>query len=73
MEFKNYKAETREFFNELNKISYYNSFYRIKDKLQQTKLISIKKYRNKEFISLTVTGISVYNKLIELNEILKKK
>ena len=68
MEFKNYKAELHEFYKEFNKISYYNSFNRIKDKLLQKNLISIKKYKGKRFIGLTNKGVNVYNKLIELND-----
>ena len=69
---KSYKAELHEFFNELNKLSNYNSFYRIKDNLLQKNLISIKKFKVKKFIRLTYKGLNMYNKLLELNNILAK-
>ncbi len=72
LKFKNYTVELHEFYKELNKISYYNSFLRIKEKLLQKNLINIHKSKNKKYISLTELGINVYNKLIELNDILTK-
>ena len=73
LKFKNYTVELHEFYKELNKISNYNSFLRIKEKLLQKNLININKSKkNKKYISLTGLGINVYNKLIELNDILTK-
>ena len=73
LKFKNYTVELHEFYKELNKISNYNSFLRIKEKLLQKNLININKSKNKKYISLTDLGINVYNKLIELNDILTKR
>ena len=74
MKFKNYTVEIHEFYRELNKISNYNSFLRIKEELLQKNLININKSKkNKKYISLTGLGINVYNKLIELNDILTKR
>ncbi len=70
---KNYKVEKHAFYNELNKFSYYNSFFRVKDKLIEKGLINIKKYKNKKYIYLTKKGLNVYNKLVELNNIIKTK
>ncbi len=72
LNFRKYKAEFHEFYKEFNKISYYNSFLRIKEELIKKKLININKSQNKKYISLSELGINVYNKLIELNDILTK-
>ena len=68
--FKNYRAERHKFYEESKKFSYYNSFYRIKDRLIENGLISVKKYKGKKYISLTKKGKQVYEKLIELNNII---
>ena len=39
---KNYKCEKHAFYNELNKFSYYNSYFRIKDELIKRGLLEIK-------------------------------
>ena len=70
---ENYKADTHIFYNELNSFSNYTSFFRVKDKLINEGLISIKKDKNKKCISLTKKGILIYNKLVEINEILEEK
>jgi len=72
LKFKNYTVELHEFYKELNKISYYSSFLRIKEKLLQKNLIKIHKSKNKKYISLTELGIKVYTKLIEINDNLTK-
>ncbi len=72
MKFKKYSAEIHEFYKELNKISYYNSFLRIKEILLHKNLIKFNRSKNKRYINLTDLGIEVYNRLIELNEIIIK-
>ena len=71
--FKNYKAEMQAFYKELNKFSYYNSFFRVKVKLVEKGIISIKKRYEKIYIRLTKKGINIYNKLEEINELIRKK
>ncbi len=68
--FKNFKVEKHAFYSELNKFSYYNSFFRVKDELLEKGLIKIEKNGNKKFIILTEKGQAIYNKLIELNELI---
>jgi len=70
--FKNFKSEKHKFYEELRKFSYYNSFYRVKDRLVEQDLITIKKFRGKKYISLTKKGKTLYEKLIELNIILSE-
>ncbi len=67
---ENYSVEIHGFYRELNKISYYNSFLRIKENLLRKNLIRINKSKKKKYINLTDLGIEVYNRLIELNEII---
>ena len=52
-QFKNNKAEKRAFYKKFIKISYYNAFFRVKDKLKEKGLIRIEKINNKMYISLT--------------------
>ena len=66
MKFKNYTIELHEFHKELNRISYYNSFLRIKEELLQNNLIKIHRSQKKKYISLTTLGIEVYNRIIQL-------
>ncbi len=68
--FKSYKAEKHSFYNELNKFSYYNSFFRVKDLLINKGLIEIENDNKKKFIKLTNKGLDVYNKLVEINELI---
>ncbi|MGV9173144.1 MAG: hypothetical protein ACOC44_01365 [Promethearchaeia archaeon] len=68
--FKDFSAEKHQFYNELNKFSYYNSFFRIKDELLDNKLIKIVNKDNKKIIILTEKGLNVYNKLLELSKII---
>jgi len=70
-QFKNYKIEKRIFYKKLNKFSYYNAFLREKNKLLERGIINIKKKEGKTFISLTKKGITLLNKLKELNNLIK--
>lgn len=67
--FKNFQTDKHTFYNELNKISYYNSFFRVKDELINKGLITIEKVNKKKQISLTEKGLNVFNKLMELNDL----
>ena len=69
-QFKNYKTDKHTFYNELNKFSYYNSYFRVKEDLIKKGLISIKKINKKKHILLTKKGSQVYNKLIEINDLI---
>jgi len=70
-QFKNYRIEKRIFYKKLNKFSYYNAFFREKNKLLERGIINIKKKEGKTFISLTKKGITLLNKLKELNNLIK--
>ena len=69
-QFKNYKTNKHTFYNELNKFSYYNSFFRVKDELLEKGLIVIEHNKKKKYIRLTDKGLLVYNKLVEINELI---
>jgi len=69
-QFKNNKTDKHTFYNELNKFSYYNSYFRVKSDLLKKGLISIKTINKKKYIQLTKKGLQVYNKLIEINELI---
>jgi hypothetical protein len=68
--FKDYKTDNHTFYNELNKFSYYNSFFRVKEELIGKGLIKIEKNNKKKQIKLTEKGLVVYNKLIEINDLI---
>lgn len=70
-QFDNYKTEKRNFYEELNKISYYNSFLRVKDKLLEKELIQFEKNDGKTYITLTDKGKTVLDKLLEINDLIK--
>ena len=70
---KNYKCEKHAFYNELNKFSYYNSFFRIKNELIKRGLLEIEINDGKKYITLTKRGVDVYNKLMEINDIINGK
>lgn len=70
MQFKNHKTDKHTFYNELNKISYYNSFFRIKEDLIKKGLIAIEKKNKKKHIRLTKKGLQVYIKLVEINDLI---
>lgn len=68
---KNNKLDKHTFYNELNKFSYYNSFFRVKEDLIDKGLIEIENHNKKKYIKLTNKGLTVYQKLEEINELLK--
>lgn len=69
-EFEEYKTDKHTFYNELNKFSYYNSYFRVKEDLVKKGLIKIEKNNKKKYIKLTEKGTLVYNKLIEINDLI---
>ncbi len=73
MQFKNYTTDKHTFYNELNKFSYYNSFFRVKEDLINRGLIAIERNEKKKYFKLTDKGLEVYNRLVEINELLNKK
>ncbi|MEJ2250288.1 MAG: hypothetical protein P8Y70_15050 [Candidatus Lokiarchaeota archaeon] len=68
--YKDYKIDKHTFYNELNKFSYYNSFFRVKEDLIDKGLIEIVKNDNGKIIKLTDKGKEVYNRLVEINELI---
>jgi len=72
-QFKNYKTDKHTFYNELNKFSYYNSFFRVKDELINKGLIEIELNNKKKYVKLTDKGLDVYNRLIEINKLINSK
>ncbi len=68
---KDYKTDKHTFYNELNKFSYYNSFFRIKEELIKKGIIAIENTSKVKTIKLTKKGIEIYNKLHEINEMVK--
>jgi len=70
-QFKTHKTDKHTFYNELNKFSYYNSFFRVKEELINKGLIEIEVNQNrKKFIKLTPKGLEVFKKLVEVNELI---
>lgn len=72
-QFKNFKTDKHTFYNELNKFSYYNSFFRVKDDLINKGLIEIELNNKKKYVKLTDKGLDVYHKLIEINSLINGK
>ena len=72
-QFKNFRADKHTFYNELNKFSYYNSFFRVKDDMIEKGLISIEENNKKKYVKLTDKGLSIYNKLVEINNLINGK
>lgn len=68
----NNRLDKHAFYNELNKFSYYNSFFRVKDDLIKMGLIEIENSNKIKYIKLTEKGLDVYNKLSEINKLVKK-
>ena len=68
----NNSVDKHTFYNELNKFSYYNSFFRVKDELIKKGLIEIEQNNKVKHIKLTEKGLEVYNKLDEINKLVKK-
>ena len=50
-EFEDYKTDKHTFYNELNKFSYYNSYFRVKDDLVKKGLIKIEKIIRKSILN----------------------
>jgi len=73
IQFKGYKTDKHTFYNELNKFSYYNSFFRVKEDLINKGLISIELNNKKKYVQLTDKGLDVYNKLVEINNLINNK
>ncbi len=69
--FKDYATDKHTFYNELNKFSYYNSFFRVKDELIKKGLIEIEQNNKVKYIKLTEKGLEVYNKLNVINDLIK--
>lgn len=69
-EFKNYKTDKHSFYNALNKFSYYNSFFRVKDEMLEKGLLEIVQNNKKKYVQLTEKGITVYDKLMEINDLI---
>jgi len=72
-QFKNYKTDKHTFYNELNKFSYYNSFFRVKDEMIDRGLIEIELNNKKKYFKLTDKGLDVYNRLVEINKLINSK
>ncbi len=73
IQFKGYKTDKHTFYNELNKFSYYNSFFRVKEDLVNKGLIAIELNNKKKYFKLTDKGLDVYNKLVEINNLINNK
>ncbi len=71
MQSKDHKVDKHTFYNELNKFSYYNSFFRVKDDLINKGLIEIEQNNKIKYIKLTVKGLEVYKKLHEISDLIK--
>ena len=66
------KAEKGLFYKRLTEFSHYNSFLRIKSKLLETNLIYLEENNGKEYIGLTEKGIFVFEKLLQINELIEE-
>jgi len=69
-QFKDYKTDKHTFYNELNKFSYYNSYFRVKSDLIKKGIIKEEKNSKIKQIKLTEKGLEIYNKLNEINELI---
>lgn len=69
---KDYKTDKHTFYNELNKFSYYNSFFRVKEELIKKGLIEVENTSKVKYIKLTQKGLEVYERLNEINDMIKK-
>ncbi len=72
-QFKNFKVDKHTFYSELNKFSYYNSFFRVKDDLIDKGLIEIEQNNKKKYVKLTEKGLDVYNRLVEINKLINSR
>ncbi len=57
---KGFKTDKHTFYDELNKFSYYNSFFRVKEELINKGLIEIIQINGVKYIKLTKKGLDVY-------------
>jgi len=73
IQFKGYKTDKHTFYNELNKFSYYNSYFRVKEDLIDKGLIAIELNNKKKYVKLTNKGLDVYNRLVEINNLINNK
>ncbi|MBY9009197.1 MAG: hypothetical protein KGD74_04970 [Candidatus Lokiarchaeota archaeon] len=73
MNSKGHKIDKHSFYNELNKFSYYNSYFRVKEDLIERGLISIEQNNKKKYVKLTSKGLDVYNRLEEINNLINNK
>ena len=73
MNSKGHKIDKHAFYSELNKFSYYNSYFRVKEDLIERGLITIEQNNKKKFVKLTPKGLDVYNKLVEINNLINNK
>ncbi|MFX1302559.1 MAG: hypothetical protein ACFFBV_09575 [Promethearchaeota archaeon] len=71
-QYKEYKAEKGEFYRTLIEFSNYNSFLRIKNKLLKIELIHLEINNGEEYIGLTEKGKTVYESLVQLNNLIKE-
>ncbi len=67
---KNLKLDKHAFYNELNKFSYYNSFFRIKEDLIKRGIIEIELNNKKKYVKLTDKGLDIYNRLVEITKLI---
>ena len=68
---KDHSCEKHAFYDELNKFSYYNSYFRIKEDLIERGLIEIEPLNGKKFIKITKKGLDVFKKLEEINDLIE--
>jgi len=71
--FEDYTIDKHTFYNELNKFSYYNSFFRVKEDLLEKGLIDIEQKESQKIIKLTDKGRDIYNRLVEINELIQEE
>lgn len=68
--FDQLETDIHTFYSELNKISYYNSFFRIKEELIKRGIIEIKKRKKKTIIKLTIKGVLLLNSLKSMERLI---
>lgn len=68
--FDGLETDKHSFYDELNRISYYNTYFRIRDELIEKGIIELYKKGDKTMIKLTVKGLLVQNSLKELEKLL---
>jgi len=68
--YKDYRAKKGDFYKLLTDFSNYNSFLRLKDKLLEIEIIKLEIINGDEYIGLTEKGKTIYNNLLQLNELI---